>query len=209
MRARSGYVAPRDAPAASTAKPAALPPALSEILESPLAVQGLPLRVSTPAFRGTGSKASVAVIVEAGASQLQFTPNGTRFDGNMTLAIVAAGPDGKVQAGERGSLGMQLSSGTYDAILDRGARVVSRLELNPAAISCESPPSIRRKALSGSVLRSGRRIFPRSAGHERHRDRVPRPPIPTAGSDTRWKHRWACSPRRTGIFTSSSELRAR
>lgn len=133
VRARSGYVAPRETTARSVPNGAsALPPALDDLLRSPLAVSGLPLRVTAPVFRSeSGSKATVAVVVEAGASQLLFTSNNGRSNAGVTLVLAAADMSGKTQASERGSLALRLSAQTHEAVLEHGARVVSQLELKP------------------------------------------------------------------------------
>ena len=217
VRARSGYVAPKrtpDAPAKAdpeSTKSTGFPPALTEILQSPLPVPGLPLSVTAPSFRGPRSTASVAVIVEAGASQLQFTPNGEHFDANLTLAIAAVSGDGKVQAGERGSVGMKLSPGSYDAAMNRGTRVVSRLELKPGRyqlrIAALDPAQGTTKgsvlqdldvpdfskgqlAISGILIAS-----------------VLEPPMPTTGSDLRWKETLGEFPTTRRDFSSLGELR--
>jgi hypothetical protein len=212
VQARSGYAAPTDAPRAASARSSVLPAGLTEILQNPLSLSGLPLRIAAPVFRGTASKASVAIIVEAGASQLMFTPNAARFDAGLTLAIVAADMNGKTQAGERGDLRMRLSAQTHDAVLDRGARVVSTLDLKPgryllriAAVD-ESDGTTRGSVQydldvpdfsKGPLTMSGIALAS-----------VLEAPIPTAGSDQqRWKQWVGAFPTTHREFTPQNELR--
>jgi hypothetical protein len=188
------------------------PAALTEILQNPLSISGFPLRIAAPVYRGTGSKASVAIIVEAGASQLLFTPNAARFDAGLTLAIVAADMNGKTQAAERGDLKMRLSSQTHDAVMDRGARVVSTLELKPgryllriAAID-EAQGTTRGSVQydldvpdfsKGPLTMSGIALAS-----------VLEAPIPTAGNDQdRWKQWVGAFPTAHREFTPENELR--
>jgi hypothetical protein len=60
-----------------------------------------------------------------------FTSASGRFNGGLTVAIAAADMGGKVQAFERGALTLRLSPQTRQAMIERGARVVSQLELKP------------------------------------------------------------------------------
>ena len=212
VQARSGYVAPRPVPPTLPAdSPAALPPALQEVLRNPLAVAGLPLTVAAPAFSGTGSKALVSVIVQTGANQLQFSPSGERFTAEMTLAIAAADQNGKIQAGERGTINMRLSSQTYEAVMDRGARLVSKLELKPGRYqlkiaALDAAQDITRGSVQydldvpdfskGSLAMSGIALASMLEA-----------PMPTTGSDQRWKELLGAFPTTAREFSKQNELR--
>ncbi len=211
VQARSGYVAAKDTPIKPATNPKGLPPALGELLRSPLPVSGLVLSVSAPPFHGVGSTASVAIIVEAGANQLQFSGNGDRFNANMTLAITAADTTGKVQAGERGALALRLSPGTHDAMLDRGARVVSKLSLKPGryhlnVAALDATQGTTRGSVlydldvpdfsKGPLTISGIALASMLEA-----------PVPTVGTDPRWKQALGVFPTTEREFTTFNELR--
>jgi hypothetical protein len=210
--ARSGYVAPKGAPAKVAASSSGLPPALADMLKTPLAVSGLPLTVSAPVFRsGSKSKAAVVVVVEAGGRQLLLTATDGRFNGGLTIALAAADGGGKVQAMERGALTMRLSPQTRDAMVDRGARVVSQLELKPgryelkvAAIDSadgttkgsvlydlDVPDFSKGLTMSGVVLTS-----------------LTEAPVPTVSRDARLRETLGEFPTARREFTRFEELRA-
>ena len=212
VQSRSGYVAPKGAtPVPTAVSAAALPTGLREILQNPLAVSGLPLTVSAPVFYGTDSKASVAVIVETGANQLQFSPDGARFNAGMTLAIAASDMNGKIQGGERGSLNMRLSSQTYDAVLDRGARLVSKIDLKPGryllkVAALDAASDITKGSVQydldvpdfskGPLTISGLALAAL-------RD----PPLPTTGPDRRWQDALGTFPTAHRDFTAENDIR--
>jgi hypothetical protein len=132
---------------------AGIPPALNEVFQSPLPVPGLTLSVTAPAFRVSGSKASVAVVVEARVGQLQFFQRDARFNGAMRIAIVAADDDGKVKAREFGSLTMRLTSDVHGTVSEHGARLLTKLELKPGRYQLRvAAMDIASGGLRGSVL---------------------------------------------------------
>lgn len=130
IRARTGYTAakPNDKPRGKS--PADMAPALATALQSPLPVAGLTIAVSAPVFRGK-PQPFVDVIVEARGRDLLFTQADALMRGGMQLVIAAAGPDGKVKAGQRGDLSMRLSANTHESINQDGVRLLSRLSLKP------------------------------------------------------------------------------
>jgi hypothetical protein len=73
VRTRSGYFGRDTRRAAPKTTESSMPTGLQEVLQSPLPVPGLTMRVSAAAFRGRDSKAGVSVIVEARGSDLQFS----------------------------------------------------------------------------------------------------------------------------------------
>jgi VWFA-related protein len=211
VNARSGYVAPKSGPDTSTATAGGLPPALSAMLKNPVAVSGLPLSIAAPVFRGSSkSKAIVAVVVETGAGRVLLTSGRGRFNGGVTLVMAAADGDGKVQAIERGALTFRLSPETRQAIQERGARVVSQLELKPgryelkvAAIDSadgstrgsvlydlDVPDFSKGLTMSGVVLSS-----------------TTEPPVPTVQRDAKMKLTVGDSPTARREFTRLEQLR--
>lgn len=132
VRTRSGYFGREVKPVRTTDNKNALPPALVEMLNSPLPVPGLTMNVGAVAYRGLkDSEVGVSVIVEARGGDLQFTDNQVRYNGGMEVVMMALDPDGKAKASERGSLSMNLSRSTHQAISQDGVRLLSKMTLKP------------------------------------------------------------------------------
>lgn len=209
--ARSGYVAKDIEASKRVVNPAGMPPGLADVLQSPLPVPGLTLHVSAASFGGAGLKPSTAVIVEARGRDLAFTETAGRLNGSMAIVIVAADKDGKVRAGERGSLTLRLLPGTYEAISQHGVRVLSRLELNPgryqlrvAAIDVGGGRQ-RGSVLydlvvpdfsKGALAMSGIALASVEASR-----------APTSGNDQHWRQLLAAPPTTRRDFTADDELR--
>jgi VWFA-related protein len=128
--ARSGYATEKPSGPATPAK-SALPQNLENLIRSPVPVVGLDLSVAAAPFRGSGSKASVTVVVEARPTEAALASQGGRFSGAMDIAIIAADVDGRTRGGERGSLKMNLLPATRDKVVAQGVRMLSSIELQP------------------------------------------------------------------------------
>jgi VWFA-related protein len=129
VRARSGYVAASPKPP-KRSTPGDIPPALAELVRSPLPVPGLSMQVSAVPFRGKGKTASVAVMVEARGQGLQFTERNNRLVGSAAVLITAATPGGR-GAATQGDLALRLSPAVHASVITNGVRLLKRLDLNP------------------------------------------------------------------------------
>ncbi len=132
VRSRKGYVAPKGKAETREAETSAGTSAiLRDALSSPLPESGLPLAVQAAAFKGTGAKASVAVLAQFGGRQLKFTQKDNEFLNTIELSMIAIDNKGKVQGGDRQTVDLQLKPDTHQRVLAGGFRMVSRVELPP------------------------------------------------------------------------------
>ena len=132
VRARRGYVAPRGkAPAASAEAPAGTSAALREALNSPVPMSGLTLRGSAAPFKAAAPNASVVLTIEVSPRDLQFVERQGRFYDEVEFSIIAIDKDGKIKTGDRKSLKLDLRPQTYQAVQERGFKMVTRLTMPP------------------------------------------------------------------------------
>lgn len=133
VAARKGYVAPKGNAPATPAVDAkeGTSPALRDALANPLAVPGFTLRAAAAPFKGTGSNASVLVIVQASGSDLKFVPKGDRLEDSVELSAVAIDKVGKTRGGERTTIDMPLSQKVQAMVAQTGLVFSMRLTLPP------------------------------------------------------------------------------
>ena len=167
-RTREGYVSPRDGaePSAFLITATGLSPELEAIMQSPLPVSGLPVRVSAAPFRGDGDRASVLLTGEVPASafasgQVALEVSYAAIDGtpavrgSQTLrAVVAAGSPVQVRARQGGvafARRFELPSGRYQ--LRVGARDATRNASGSVLYDLDVPDfNAEPLAMSGLVL---------------------------------------------------------
>ena len=212
VRTRSGYFGREAKPVRTTENKDALPPALMEMVNSPLPVPGLTMSVAAASYRGQkDSEVGVSVIVEARGGDLQFTDNQVRFNGGMEVVMMALDPDGKSKASERGSLSMNLSRTTHQAISQDGVRLLSRLTLKPGKYQL-------RVAAQDSVLGQTRGTVlydldvpdfskgPISLSNVALASALASR-MPTTGPDRRWQQTISTLPTSKRTFSPGDELR--
>ena len=141
VEARTGYTAKNDAAAKPTSS-SSVSPALTALMATPIQISGLTMSVTAPAYAGSGSKASVEVIIDVAGRDLIAASAASGGKGSLGLLVAVADANGHAQATEHGSLDMNLSAATRDQVAQHGLRVMSRLDVAPAAISCESQASM-------------------------------------------------------------------
>jgi VWFA-related protein len=134
VRARKGYMAPKgkaEPRALDNVAVASASAVLREALDSPIPEPGLPMAVQAAAFRAAGAKASVAVITQFGGQNLAFTEQNGEFRGKIEVSMIAVDTQGKIRAGDRNTVDLNLRPQTHQAVLAGGFRVLHRLELAP------------------------------------------------------------------------------
>ena len=143
--ARRDYVEPRGRASAAKALPVTqgTPAALIEALRSPLPLSGLQMSATAAAFKGTSTKASVALVIEARGRDLALTGADGKYTGTLELSVSAFDRSGRLKGGERPTVTFGLRPETYARVLESGVRVVSRIELPPGRYQ------LRIGALSG------------------------------------------------------------
>jgi VWFA-related protein len=122
VRSRRGY--------ANASGKVAVPPKsplsaeLRDILESPLPVSGLGMKVFASAFKGTAPNASVLLGVELRGRDITTDANSS-----LELAAFAVDVKGKVKASTRETLSMNLKPETKTRVEQSGIRLLSRLNM--------------------------------------------------------------------------------
>jgi VWFA-related protein len=208
VQARTGYTARNDTSAKHP--PGAAPsPVLTELMAMPVQTPGLTMSVAAPSFLGKGSKASVEVIVDVAGRDLMATSDAAAGKGTLELLVAVADADGHVKATEHGSLDMQLSTATRDAIAEHGLRVISRLDVPPGRyllrIAGVDGGGNTKGSLqydldvpdfsSGALTMSS--VALASASELRR---------PTTGSDKAWKQRFPAPPTASRVFSVGEEI---
>jgi len=149
VRARVGYLALKKgaAPAVTTAGTKNIPPSLQEVLSSPLPVPGLRLTASAAAFSGTAPNALVTVVLQADGRDLQFKQTAGRYEGGLSISVIATDAGGRVRNSLTRKLTMPLRPESYEQVKTSGIRAVESLELPPGRyrlrIAAEDVNSLR------------------------------------------------------------------
>jgi VWFA-related protein len=130
VQTRLGYVAAKATPATSI-KTQGLPPAVAQMIQSPLPVSGLAMRIAAMARRGKGSTAVVTMIVEATGRDLQFSERNGERTGGMSFVTTAADQNAHVRGSERTNLLLRLSPGQHAAVERDGVRFLTEMQLKP------------------------------------------------------------------------------
>jgi len=134
VRSRAGYYEARgrapNQPAAS-ASPTAIAPAVTDALNSPLPVSGVPMKVFAAPFKGTAPNAAIALALEIDVRTLDFVEGNGTFNEQVEIAYTAVNNQGKVFPGERQTATLTLKPDTYERAKARGFRVLSQTSLPP------------------------------------------------------------------------------
>lgn len=125
VRARKGYYATKET--AANAKAAPPPDPTVTLLNSPMPVGGLGLRLTTATLK---DKASKKVIVPV---TVEFTGKDLTLDGNnkVNVAYVAIDMSGKVHASGQKTMDLALRPESRKAVAANGLRLVTELALEP------------------------------------------------------------------------------
>jgi len=131
VRARQGYVTPKPASPVKEKSPAGatntlITPKLREVLDSPLPVSGLAMKVFATPFKGVAPNASVLLGVELRGRDLRLDPADKVA---VTYAVVDI--EGKIRAGATEVLAMTLRPETKTRVAASGLRLLKRLDLPP------------------------------------------------------------------------------
>ena len=132
VRSRKGYTAPKGkVPAAKPPANDKASPELRQVLDSPVPLSGLSMRVYAAAFKGTAPNASVAIGIEAEGADLHFTERDGKFVDDFEISAIAIDAAGKVKDGDRSLLNMGLKPETRAKVAQSGLRLQTRLKLPP------------------------------------------------------------------------------
>ena len=152
--ARRGYTAPKGnavtPPVVETKEGTS--PAVRDALASVLPVSGFTLHVTSAPFKGTGSTASVVVVVQTKGADLKFSPKGDRFADTVELSVLAVDKLGKTRGGERFEITMPLTEKNLEAVTGRAWSSTRACRCRPDSISCAWRAGTRAASGSGSVI---------------------------------------------------------
>jgi VWFA-related protein len=127
VRARKSYVTPKEGETEPAVKPTGgVSKELRELLESPLPVSGLGLRVFGAPFKGNPPNASVLLSTEMKGSDLHLGPMDV-----VELVYVALDSEGKVRGSSTDTITMNLRPEVKEQIASSGLRFTKRLTLAP------------------------------------------------------------------------------
>lgn len=132
VRARAGYLAarpgsnPSTSPADASSK---IPPALRDVLDNPLPVPGVRLTASaTPGRNASGGTAITAVLLVDGRD-IRFKEKDGRFDGQLTLSMLATDAEGKVKGSGARAISLPLRPDSYAQVSSNGIRIVDQIDV--------------------------------------------------------------------------------
>ena len=146
VRARKGYYATK--PGKNT--PAPVDPTIS-LLNSPLAVSGLGLRLTTSTMKGDGQNVRVAMTIELAGSDLGANVGGAT-DNKVDLTYAALDTSANVKASGRKTLDLALKPETRAAIAESGLRLVTELQVPPGRYQLRLAAHAPVTGRSGSVF---------------------------------------------------------
>jgi VWFA-related protein len=153
VRARRGYVAPRGraaAPARASNDP--IDAALKTVVESPLPVAGMPMRIFAAPYKGAPPNAAVAIAVELGIDRLRFVEQNGTFNDKLTVIMTAVDADAKVRANERSVIDLAFRPETFARAQARGFRLTSVANLPPGRYQLRVSAA-DSAGIAGSVIR--------------------------------------------------------
>jgi VWFA-related protein len=127
VRARKGYYAVKDT------KTAEVPPAdpTVELLNSPMPLTGLGLRMTTSTLKGTAPNVRVPITVEIAGRDIATDPKNDTMANSVKLTYVALDMSGNVKAKGFKTMDVPIKSDTRQTIAERGLRLVMEIELPP------------------------------------------------------------------------------
>lgn len=154
VRARTGYNAPRGNPArdSNDFKDTGASPEVRAVIESPVPVSGLGLRVFAAPFDGPGRNASVAITLEFSPDRMSFVEKDGLFTEELEIVIVPIDGAGKVHDGARDLAPMKLTRASVDAVRRDGVRIGRRLDLPPGKYQLRVGARAANGKATGSVI---------------------------------------------------------
>jgi len=138
VHARKGYVAASGrAPGGGKKVDASdtSSPAVRDALNSPLQTTGLTLSMVAAPFKGPAPKATLAIAAQFGGKDLAFVEKDGKFTNLVDMSYILVDPQGKVVAGSKDKLNMDLKPDTYKRVMQLGFRLQARIDVPPGRYS--------------------------------------------------------------------------
>jgi VWFA-related protein len=149
VRARAGYYATRPA---SSSSAAADPAALSELMMAAVAAPGLPMRVSLPAFRHGGSRATVLMAIEVAGEVFRFEASGAVESEDLEFVYQVLDPAANIAASAGQTVQMRVQPSTAERVLNRGFRALFPVDVDPGRYQVRIAASTKNGGRRGSVF---------------------------------------------------------
>jgi VWFA-related protein len=136
VRARAGYVAPREKPSnvRAVADSRNISGELGDLIASPVPISGLTFSATAAPFRAAPERGAVVVTLEVSGKDLKLTETKDgRFGGKLEMMIAAFDRENKVQDSVRSSIDLGFKKETYAVLTEQQGsfRFVSQLQLPP------------------------------------------------------------------------------
>jgi VWFA-related protein len=131
VRSRGGYLAPLHRKTPIITRASTLSPTVTDALQSPISVSGVPMRMFAAPYKGTENQARVAIAVEFGVDGLGLVERSGRLVGDLALALRPTTADGRLLEGQRHEMALALKPGTFATSRTRGIRVLTEMALPP------------------------------------------------------------------------------
>ena len=131
VRSRGGYLAPLHRKTPIITRASTLAPAITEALQSPIGVPGVPIRLFAAPYKGTSQLAKVAITAEFGVEALGLMQRQGRLVGDLAVALRPTTAEGKLVAGQRHELALAMKPETYELAKTHGLRLITEMSLAP------------------------------------------------------------------------------
>jgi VWFA-related protein len=131
VRSRGGYLAPLHRKTPIITRASTLSPTVTDALQSPISVSGVPIRMFAAPYKGTENQARVAIAVEFGVDGLGLVERSGRLVGDLALALRPTTADGRLLEGQRHELALALKPNTFATTRTRGIRILTEMALPP------------------------------------------------------------------------------
>jgi len=125
VRTINGYLAPKKRQLEPARKPG-----IGDVLASPLAISGLPMRVVAAPYRGEGKEAIVPAAIELDGSALEFEKKGDAFTAQLDVGYVISGAT-SVTKPVNVRMDLSLKPENYEKARKNGIRILLEPRMKP------------------------------------------------------------------------------
>ncbi len=132
VRARKGYLAPGKGDKRELAEvdvPEGSSPELNRLVQSPLPVPGIEMRVTASVFRIVEDRSVVPLVVEMNIDRFRFEERDGQLHDKVEFSAIAIDYQGEVEAGVRRDFQLSVLPRGYRLMAQAGFRVMTALEL--------------------------------------------------------------------------------
>jgi VWFA-related protein len=133
VRARKGYVSPRQGETRATRRLAKAEGSveLADALARPIQTGGLTLRANAAAFKGAGPNTSVAIAITVDGLGFKFSEKNGWIEDALEVSVRAIDPKGTIRGSEHFDLNLRIRPESRPILLGTGFRVISKIDVPP------------------------------------------------------------------------------